>query len=477
MKRILYLFALLLVSCFSFGQSHQFAVSNNNYKIVNLINEVNKQEQYLLLNTTHKGFDFEILDNNLSLISKGSYDENSSYPFQVFYKSFKLLGDKLSVTKIYSNPNTYSYPFEATFIFDVKTGNFNQMIFQNEKELLISPNRHDFRAINKGQNGTNLSEVVSASSNGKLYFVVESLTLPKVTLVSKIRESTIKVLNSDGKELWSLYKNYKESDKYNYHSLLHVKDNKVFVIENNFESKRKFLGSVLKIYNIEDGNLIGSLEINKELGQYLEITKIEDLDDKTILIGMYKNPSKNFSELEDKAYAGVFKWVIDDKANTISKNLFGWLRINPKINNFINTDEVKKSYLKPLRNFETKKGYSILFKNELDDFYSFETRNYFLINFDSNNEIISSKKYFKNETALIDYKYSAIDRKLSLIELDNLNKKNKNLKLSDSDFGFQSKIIKMESNDYETNSINAENKILLIKKNKEGIILNLHSIN
>ncbi|MGV0979905.1 hypothetical protein [Empedobacter falsenii] len=476
MKKLLtliYLFFTLSI----FAQQYQFPVSNNNYGVYNFNNQNGVKEDYFLLSNHSKGFNFDVLDKNLALLFSYSYTDYVPYNFYTFYKNIKRIGERIIITKTFLNPNVGATSFEATYVFNLKTKAFEKIIYQNGKDLTLSNSQIKFNEILKGQNGTDLSEVFPIESNKKLYYIVESYVIPKVALFgSKMKENTIKILDEEGKTVWSLYKNYKEKENLTYQNLINIIDGKVFILENNFENRRNLTGSELKIYDVETGKLLSSISMNGDSQQFLEINKIEKFEDKFIIIGLYKNPAKNFTELQTKSYSGIFKWIIDSEGNTVSRNFFSWTRFSKKLDFFIGKNEGKENYLNPIRNFETKKGFSILLKNESSELYSFETKNYFLVNFDVENNLVSFKKYFRNELELIDYKYFVDDRLLTIIEMDNFNRKNKLLKIANSDSDFISKIIKIDSEDSEPNSIGEENKILMINKIKNNIILNFQPI-
>ncbi|GEM_PF-2372213 len=480
MKKLLTLINLLFTLSI-FAQQYQFPVSNNNYGVYNLTNDQGKRDGYLLLNNFAKGFNFDVIDHKLSPISSFSYTDFVLNNFFVLYKNIKRLGDKLIITKTFQDTNIYTsntpYPFEVTYIFNLKTGVFEKLIYQKGKELTFTTEEKKFHELMKAQNGNDLSEIYPVEINDKLYYIVESYVLPKVALFgSKMKENTIKILDEEGKTVWSLYKNYKEKENLTYQNLINIIDGKVFILENNFENRRNLTGSELKIYDVETGKLLSSISMNGDSQQFLEINRIEKFEDKFIIIGLYKNPAKNFTELQTKSYSGIFKWIIDSEGNTVSRNFFSWTRFSKKLDFFIGKNEGKENYLNPIRNFETKKGFSILLKNESSELYSFETKNYFLVNFDVENNLVSFKKYFRNELELIDYKYFIDNRLLTVIEMDNSNRKNKLLKITNSDSDFISKIIKIDSEDSEPNSIDQENKILMINKIKNNIILNFQSI-
>lgn len=477
MKNILFLYFFTLLSLLCFGQSYTFPISNNNYNVIELKDDQNKINGYFLVNT-NKGFHFDILDKNLTKISSGSSSELVPYNFLNLFRSVKLINDKLSVSKIYYNPNTYSFPFEATYIFDVKTGAFEKMFYQKEQELVLSETEQSFHQIMKGQNGKNLSEVTPIAYNNKTFFVVESYVLPKVYLFSsKIRESKIEILDGKGSPIWEIFKNYRDSLEQSFYNLISIKNGKVFILESNFESKRKFLGSVLKIYNLDDGKLISSINVNTESSQFLDISRVEEFEGGFTLIGLYKSPSKTYNDLIESKYAGFYRWKLKEDGTTISRNLYGWLRLTAKLDFFIGRKDEVSNYLNPLISFDTKNGFSFILKNERDDLYSSQTKNYFLLNFDSKNEFTSFKKYNKDEISFVDFNYDQTKKQLNILEFEHLKKNSGNLKIANSDTNFISKSFQLTEDNVTPNSITDDHKVLMISKEKDNLILNLVTIN
>ena len=127
--------------------------------------------------------------------------------------------------------------------------------------------------------------------------------------------------------------------------------------------------------------------------------------------------------------------------------------------------------------FDTKNGFSFILKNERDDLYSSQTKNYFLLNFDSKNEFTSFKKYNKDEMSFVDFNYDQTKKQLNILEFEHLKKNSGNLKIANSDTNFISKSFQLTEDNVTPNSITDDHKVLMISKEKDNLILNLVTIN
>ena len=471
---ILILFTFLLQNCV-FAQSYNFETNKKSYSVFRLSDSQQEVDYLFIYKDNTNGFEFEVLDKDLNFISKGEYKGDYFYQVLDYIKSIKKVGDKIAISKLYIHQNSYSYPVETSYLFDIRTGKFEKLFYQNNENITVSENPLNLHFIFKSKLANSYTSFTPFfKDNIKVH--AETSIMSKVMLFANIKESNIKIVDETGK-VEHEFSFTKPNDKaLQYLSLINVVDDKSFFIESNFETKRKFSHSNLLVYNNHSESVESKLELNQDQKPYLEIKSISKNNENYILLGLYKAATKFSSDISDKPYAGIFRWVIDKNGNTISRNLFGWTRLVNQLNYFVGKEEGQSNYLYPIISFETKNGYSIILKDKNEDVYSNQKNNQFIINFDENHQLISSKNYLQNKNELVDYFYDTDKKEIKILEFEKLNKHTQAMRITNEN-NKSLFFVALEENSLPFFFMN-QNKVLLItSKDKNNAELKVLSIN